>query len=582
MPIIRRPQREVSLEPLRGGKRQYAATALSEGAGVEAARSDKLQQVGQQFDRLARIGINTYARIVEEERKAADETAALEFSNTLSAWRAKRIDGPDGAMSLKGESAFTLPEDTVAEFNTVADQASLKASTPEQQRAMARIRSQELQTLQLQVNRHVAREKEAYHAQVLDNHVNTQVNQAIGSYNDPKLVAVHMQNAVTAIENSAQRMGWGPEAIAEKTRAITSTTHLGVISNLIAEERVDEAATHFAAHKGEIDADKHDEVKRDLESTTTRKQSQKQADEIVAKGGTMTEQLEEVRRRFDSGQISAKVRDDTEARIRQHKNDVDEAKRDADRANGLKAYNIIDRLGRRASMDAIPTPLLESLDGSMRAGLRSYVENLRQGQRPVTNYTTYTKLWTDAAANPTQWANTTNMLAYRHQLSDADYEALVRLQFNIKTAPAKAGPELSGMGTRQNIIDESLATMGIDPNAKFGEEGMTAQAQLNRIVRQQVDYVQQTTGKEMTHTEIQALVDKVLLQKVTIKGHWWGAGWWGGVSPWDYEKKLIELTIDDVPPEDRAAIEQSLKGRHYNDQMILDRYFRKLMSEGGR
>ena len=84
-----------------------------------------------------------------------------------------------------------------------------------------------------------------------------------------------------------------------------------------------------------------------------RKQGQQQADEIIGKGGTMTEQLEETKRRFESGQINAKVREDTEQRIRQHKNDLDEAKRDTDRANSNQAYQIIFEAGRKASMGKI-------------------------------------------------------------------------------------------------------------------------------------------------------------------------------------------------------------------------------------
>ena len=201
-----------------------------------------------------------------------------------------------------------------------------KATNAEQTRAFAKIRSQERQQLDLQVNRHVSREMEAYHAQVFKNHLDNTVNAAVAAYRDPKLVDVELSKAVGAIENSKRRLGLGDEAVEAMTREVTTKTHLGVISNLLGEaetnpEAAGKAAFYFEQKKGAIDAEKHDDVKGWLETASARATGQKQADEIIGKGGTMTEQLEETKRRFESGQITAKVREDTEQRIRQHKND---------------------------------------------------------------------------------------------------------------------------------------------------------------------------------------------------------------------------------------------------------------------
>ena len=95
---------------------------------------------------------------------------------------------------------------------------------------------------------------EAYHAQVLDNAVVNSVNSAIAAYRDPKMVDVELSKAVGAIEGSAKRMGWGPDAVAMKTREVTSTTHLGVISNLLAEEKTDQAEFYFQQKAGAISA----------------------------------------------------------------------------------------------------------------------------------------------------------------------------------------------------------------------------------------------------------------------------------------------------------------------------------------
>lgn len=560
-----------------------AATAHSEGADVARAQGEQALAVAGTFERLGRIGLENYARMKKDNFDAANETAALNYSNALASWKAKRVDGPEGAMSLKGESSFQLPEDLLGEFDDIAGTAATKATNAEQARAFAKIRSQERQQLDLQVNRHVAREMEAYHAQVLEHAVANSVNAAIAAYRDPKLVDVELSKAVGAIEGSAKRMGWGPDAVAQKTREVTSTTHLGVISNLLAEEKTDQAEFYFQQKAGAIAADKHDEVKGWLETASVRKQGQQQADEIIGKGGTMTDQLEETKRRFESGQITAQVRENTEQRIRQHKNDVDEAKRDTDRANSNQAYQIIFKAGRRASMDQIPPALLQSLDGPVLRSLQEYAEHQRQGVPTETNYQTYTDLWTQARTRPAEFLKQ-NLMRYRGQLSDGDYERLLSLQYQIGTAPEKAEKDLTGFATKEAIVNGTLRLYGINPQVPASEgTGAPAKAieQLKRLVDRQVEYLQQTTGKEATNEQIQAIVDKVLMQMVDTPASWvqWAPG---GLSPGQPRKKrMIDLTIDDVPPAVRAEIEQTLRGRQYDDQTILDIYFQMVM-RGGR
>ena len=574
MPIVRRTQREVSLQPLQGGMMRAAATAQSEGADVERAKGEQALAVAGTFERLGRIGIENYARMKRDNFDAANETAALNYSNALASWKAKRVDGPEGAMSLKGESSFQLPEDLLGEYDAIAGKEATKATNAQQARAFAKIRSQERQQLDLQVNRHVAREMEAYHAQVLENAVANSVNSAVAAYRDPKVVDVELSKAVGAIEGSAKRMGWGPEAVALKTREVTTTTHLGVISNLLAEEKTDQAEFYFQQKAGAIDASKHDEVKGWLETASVRKQGQQQADEIIGKGGTMTEQLEETKRRFESGQINAKVREDTEQRIRQHRTDVDRERLETDRKTQTQAYNILDSLGPNATTSKIPPALWNSFEGGTRASLESYAAHKRKGETIETDYITYTELWTMARTRPAAFLKE-NLLDYRGELSDSDFERMLSLQYQIGTAPEKAEKDLTGFATRKSIVDDTLTLYGVNPNVPGKEgAGRTAQgiAQLRRIVDRQIELLQQTTGKEATNEQVQAIVDKVLMQTVTTPGSLWNI-FPGGKSPWETQQRMIDLTIDDVPPAVRTEIERVLQGTQYSDQTILDYYY---------
>ena len=174
-------------------------------------------------------------------------------------------------------------------------------------------------------------------------------------------------------------------------------------------------------------------------------------------------------------------------------------------------------------MDKIPPALLQSLDGPVLRSLQEYAEHQRKGVPTETNYQTYTNLWTQARTKPAAFLNQ-NLMRYRGQLSDGDFERMLSLQYQIGTAPEKAEKDLSGFASRTAIFDNTLALYGINPNVPGKEgAGRTAQgiAQLRRIVDRQVDLVQQTTGKEATNEQVQAIIDKVLMQTVTVPGSWW-------------------------------------------------------------
>src|SRR5688572_31779249 len=141
MPTVRKGERTLGIQGELRGMRRFAATAESEGAGVELARADKWRSLAHTAGTAARIGIVEYGRLVEEEKDQADQTALTEAANKLSAWKHSTLYDPNqGAMARKGKDALPLPEEVAAGFEKAAGEIEAGLSTDKQRAAWARVK----------------------------------------------------------------------------------------------------------------------------------------------------------------------------------------------------------------------------------------------------------------------------------------------------------------------------------------------------------------------------------------------------------------------------------------------------------
>lgn len=580
MPTVRRAERTQTLNELRGGERRAAETALSQGAGVEHARIEKLGALGNVADRMAHMGIAVYRNLREAEVDAANNTAALRASNQLSDWKNKRLYDPNrGALTLKGEAAMPLPEEIAAEFDQVASGIEASLSTPEQRAAFQRMRSQEWQGIDLTVRRHVAGEVQAYRAQELTAHVANSVNAAIASALDPKLVQVELTKAVTAIEKNAPALGLGKEAIDQQVRDVTTKTHLGVISQLLAQENDKAATAYFHATRGQIAGEKLDEVERAIAEGTLRGEGQRRSDAIIAKGKPYKDQLEEARQIDDP-----KVRDAVEQRL-EHRKQIEDRQVAEQKVEHQRAgYDILDKT---ADTSKIPAAMWTSYDGGTRSAMESYARAKRKGDPIETDNPTYYKLMQQAGDDPATFATQVNLLEFRHKLDDGDFKQLATLQLSIKSGDRRAGEkEVAEFQTRSQLLDDTLINHGIDPKAKFDTPQGKAIAQLRRMVDNRVGLLQ-AAGKKASNQDIQAEIDSLLSVQTETPGSWWNIFPGGKAGPWGVDqKRAIDITVNDISALERTQIEEALraKNRPVSDATVLDLYIEDKVrrSRGGK
>jgi hypothetical protein len=578
MPTVRRAEQTVDVSALPRARKSAARTAESEGAGTAlaqgraqaaghlttATKHEGLSKVG---DQVTRMGVAMFRDLQEKEREKAHKTALLAASNKLSDWQNARLFDPKtGAFTKKGEAALTLPEDIRTEFDKVAGDIEASLSTDEQRLAFANVRSQEWQSVDLQVRRHTFGEMQTYRQGELAAHITNTSDAAIRSANDPKLVQVELHKAVTAIRTNGPGMGLGPEQVDAQVKAVQSKVHVGVIGNLLASDQDQAATAYFEATKGQIGGEHLDGVTKALEEGGLRSESQKLADTIGREGGTLAQQ-----RAKAAAITNAKLRDAVEQRIEHNAVIREREQREAEEASQRSGYDLIDQTH---DVTKIPAAQWASYDGATRSAMIHYATLRAKGAPIETDDPSYYRLMQTAADDPAAFAST-NLMAYRPYLDDGDFKQIVNLQLAIKKGDrAKADVDLAGFRTKGEILENTLTQYGINPKAKPESAEGKAIAQLQRMLDRRVEAAQQR-GQKVTNVEIQQTLDGLLSQGVDLPGSWWNAWPGGRPGPWGSERKrLIDLSISDVPPATRKDIEQRMRarGRPVTDATVLETY----------
>lgn len=560
MPVVR-AQQQVRTEALPGARRSASETALSTGAGLEEAKAQSSQAMGQFGEGIARFGATSYGNMIAQERQRADEVALLSASSQLSAWENQRIYDPNnGALTVKGKDALPLPEQVNTEFAKVAGDIEAGLSTPEQKAAFQRVKLQRGTQLDLTLRRHVFGEMQTYEAQELQSYLENSVSAAISNATDPRRVGEELDRATTAIKTHAPRLGMGPEQIEKQVTAVATATHEGVINRLLNTDNVTGARVYFEETKDQLKGDALVRVEKALEVGSQRKESQTEADKIIAGGGTITEQRAKARAIEDP-----EVRDQVMARVEHDFSIKEQADQDALRASMLSAYDTIDKTG---GVTKIPAAQWAAFPGEVRSSMRSYAAQRAKGTPIETDLPSYYRLIQMAGDDPTAFVKE-NLLQYRAKLDDPEFKQLAGLQLSIKSGNTKASEkDLTGFRTRQAVLESTLPLYGLPTNPKPGTKEEAAIAQLNRMVDQRVETFQNLTGKQPQNADVQLMVDDILSTTKTEPTSWWN--FWKSPA----QKRLIDTTIADVPAQERKQIEESLRraGRPISDATVLNLY----------
>ncbi len=591
MPVVQKyGGTRVSTAAIPGARKTAHETSLSTGAefarakgAADAAGAQGLANLAEQGSRFLAA---EYGRVVEEEKRKADEVALLDYENALDSFTNKRLHGEGdqgGALATKGEASFELPETVGEEFDKVAGELEGKLSTDRQRAAAAKIRANKKQGLELMLYRHVDGERQAYSANQLEAYVGNRVNSAIQNSNDLNLAQADIEAAVSRMRAVGPSLGITGEALDAKVNNIVSASHEGIVNRLLDNGETEKAKAYLeeAVAAGQIKGDKIGALEKAVKEGDDRKQGQVQADQIIAQGGTLTEQMERASKIED-----AEVREETERRLRAHKSDVDYQER-VDAENRMRSvYDGVEsrkNLGPENALRALEaTPEWRKLSDTERARARAYTLDRAQGIPTKTDLGTFYGLMRQAGEAPELFAER-NLMAERYRLDEGDFKQLANLQLSIRKGDRTAADrELDSFRTNNQVLEDTLTLYGLDPNAKANTDEGKSIAQLRRLLDRRVEAFHATTGKKATNSDVQEMLDGILAVQSTQPGSWWNL-FPGGKPFYDQKVPLINMKVGDIPQAERTAIEQALRAQKMpvTDTTVLDLFLEMKVRRGG-
>lgn len=566
MPTVRRAEREVATAPIPGVRKQSASTAIAEGAGIEQARANVGEAIAGFGGAVARVGIGTYSELAQESRRRADTVATLEADRKLGQWEISRLYSDQGtkvaALNRRGKDAMGLPEELREEFEQVAGEIEKGLATDRQREAFARVKANRGLSLDMTIQRHVFTEMNRHAAEELEATLEVSRSAAGANALDPARVGLELARGVEAIKEVAPRF-MGAKAVEAKVLKFTTEAHAEVIDRLLANDKDKAAKIYFeeARDAGQIDGKVIGRIEKALDEGSLRGESQRKADEIIATGKTFAEQRE-----LAKGIEDDKLRDAVEQRIEHNKILVEREEREKDEAVLTNAFNIVDRY---RDVTKIPPSVWSNLPGSARASLRSYAEHLAKGIPVKTDLATYYSLIDEAAKNPEKFANRSDLLSFRGKLDEVEFKKIADLQYQLRTGARKeADKTLEGFSTNEQIWAGILVETGIK---KDSPEAVA----LRKEIERRVETFQEDTGRKIKDTELREMAANLTGQVVLEPGGW--ANIFPGGAPFnDRTKRAVDITVADIPTQQRSAVEERLKkaGVKVTPESVVDYWLR--------
>lgn len=561
---------------LPGVRLTAAETPESRGAGLAIAKGRTTEAIGELAGTVGTLAYHEYDRMQQEERQKANQVALIAASNKLDAWELKSLYDPQaGALQRKGSDSFTLPEAVDQDFEKVSSEIEQGLGNADQKLAFAKMKAQRGGNVRMTVARHVAGQRQAFDASEFDATVKNKSSLAIANALDPRRAASELSDGVTAIQQFGQRNGMGKEAISEQVNAFRSDTHIGIISNLLANEQTKAAQIYFEETKHDISGNKLDDVTRALNVGTTRKRAQEETARILAEGGTLQQQRAAAKAIDDPD-----VQDEVLQRI-EHEEGIRQAQeRHTDETNLNTAYNIVTQTH---DVNKIPPGLLSDL-GTHQPALRSYAESLSQGVPIRTNPQTLYDLLTLSSVNPDEFLKT-NLMGHMGDVGKEDLEQLMRMQSSMRSGTPKTTDGIFVSERAQNdIVDEALRKAGLvgTPTELKKDKPLSDRIDaLRRSVREATNRQQQVTGKHVTDEDMQGIVDRLMAPSSTTQT-------WHLFSANEYKPIFVFETDDarkaavSIPPAYLRQIDDALRRKNLPvDDAHRVELYQRFLSRGG-
>jgi len=531
-------------------ERGYSNSQLSTNAPIEA------------FGGGAQKAIGEAQKFILQEKENADQLVTTEVYAQLKQKKNDLIFNPEtGLMNRKGKDAFGAPDEYLPQFDKSVEEITKGLSQSQQEKVRKLVLSERLD-LDESINKHMSRERVVYDDEVTKTGIIASQDDAVRNYKDYNKVLSSLDEQHALVEAQARRNGLGDDWVKAQMSQLSSKTHTGVMSRMLADGDDLAASKYYQANKDFFTGADATRITKELEEGSLRGTSQRISDGIVSKAGSLSVAIGEVKKIEDP-----KVRDATMERVKSEFTMRDAVKRDREEQLFLKATNILEKGG---GYDSIPPGDIAQMPLSQRSALRSYMSSKES------DATTYYNLKTMAATPELRDKFLqTNLMEYAGKLSKADFKDLVTDQAALRKGDGKTEAKLDGFLGDKSVVDQVAQSAGFLPGRFASDSEKTKyNAFLAAVNKEQIAH-QKRTGKPASSEEVRGIADQLVIKGTTDKGF-----------IFDTKKMLFEATdkeefdigIEDIPKAEIKRIQDVLKSRNMpdSDTSILSLYKAKL------
>jgi hypothetical protein len=562
MPVVRRLQKQVDLNPLRGGERRAAETFESQGGTIAQAKAQGAALVGDAATRLANtatgLATDIYSAVVEKERQAANQTAFLAAKNRLSTFRRNTL-AP--ALTTEGAAAMSVPDTISAELTKTSDEILANLNV-EQKRMFEPVLAQERDSILLDVQQHVLTQRKKLQANEAESAIANSLERAGQLALQPVGARFYIDQALQTLAENADAFGLGPEELRKKRLGITSAGHEVVVQGLINAHQPEAAQDWLTGHKAEIDQKTYDALNRGVETADVRVQGQRVRDEAVARfPGDVAAQ-----RKYAMDKLDGEAESVALAGIEHEATVADTIKNKAQADAFDAAWKWV--AGGR-SWTTIAPATWSQLEGRQQDAIKE-----RASKGPVVvmgaaGYAEYLRLMDLASRDPKAFVamKPQDVLALRRVLDDSHYEHVVSTRTRLSdsmldaamsaVAKEEAKGDLAAFSSREEVFKGVLTGYQFTPNEialneSAGEDRRAIVAHVRRVMEDEEDAYTKEHGKKMPVQEFRNSLTRVMqglkTQTFTDVGY-----------VWDSENPLLEMTPDDIPPADLHKVDAALQ-----------------------
>lgn len=546
---------QVESSPLPGARLSVQADPGDFGAGVGRA----IQGAG-----------NVLAQVVEQEQRAANQTAVNEFDIQTAADEQELMRDPKvGALYKTGKNAMGEPERVLAEMDKRAAKREAGLAN-EPQKELARLRYAERR---FQVNndlqKHVGGEIVRYEDQTFEAFRATTENDALDHYDNPGIVDAKVLTNRAAINDYAERRGLPPEAVEAMQAQSASRVRVGVVERYLVAGRDIEAEAYFDLYKDEMVGEDVAKVEKSVADSSLRGQSQRRADEIVAENPSLKEALAAAREIKEP-----ELRDAATARVKTFFSEQDAAVKFEQDEIYQRAAKALDESG--GNVDAMKSAVglgWGDMTFEQQKSLEKIAGNLRSGVEPVM----------DEAADR-EWLNLLNsrpediaklspadVLAYRAKLDRPHFEKARDLWQAAKNAVAgKAGAqkELTTTLGFNDRVRNTLAASGIIPDgvkvADYTPGQVAAYRRFETAAASELEAEETMLDRKATGDEVQKVIDRVMIReaaKVVRISDWGGDTELPALLTSPDQQSASYVPLDQIPAERLDEMRGFILGR---------------------